>query len=105
MHRTLLAVALVLAAALASGCGAAGRSVDPAVRASAASGEFVPAGLQTSSASPTASPSPSPPPLPLAGRVVGIDPGHDGGNFSDSGFINQLIWNGRESETCDTDGA
>jgi len=42
--------------------------------------------------------------LPLAGRVVGIDPGHNGGNFSDPGYINQLIWNGRESETCDTTG-
>src|SRR5215472_5414165 len=84
MHRKLLA-ALVLAAALICGCGAAARSADPAASASDP-------------------PSPSPPALPLAGRVVGIDPGHNGGNFTDPGFINQLIWNGQESETCDTTG-
>lgn len=43
-------------------------------------------------------------PLPLAGKVVGIDPGHNGGNFSDPTFLNQTIWNGRESESCDTTG-
>jgi len=108
MHRKLPAVALVLAAALASGCGAAARSADPAASASnrsgAGMGAVLPAGLPSSPASPTASPGPRPPALPLAGRVVGIDPGHNGGNFTDSGFINQLIWNGRESETCDTTG-
>jgi N-acetylmuramoyl-L-alanine amidase len=41
---------------------------------------------------------------PLAGAVVGIDPGHNGGNFSDPSFINQPVWNGRESEACDTTG-
>jgi N-acetylmuramoyl-L-alanine amidase len=41
---------------------------------------------------------------PLAGRVVGIDPGHNGGNGSDPGYISQLIWNGREQESCDTTG-
>jgi N-acetylmuramoyl-L-alanine amidase len=40
----------------------------------------------------------------LAGRVVGIDPGHNGRNYSDPSFINHLIWNGREEETCDTTG-
>jgi N-acetylmuramoyl-L-alanine amidase len=41
---------------------------------------------------------------PLAGQVVGIDPGHNGGNAGDPGYINQLIWNGRQQETCDTTG-
>lgn len=41
---------------------------------------------------------------PLAGKIVGIDPGHNGGNFADPAYINRLIWNGRESETCDTTG-
>jgi N-acetylmuramoyl-L-alanine amidase len=41
---------------------------------------------------------------PLAGKVVGIDPGHNGGNFSDPSFINHSVWNGRESEACDTTG-
>jgi N-acetylmuramoyl-L-alanine amidase len=41
---------------------------------------------------------------PLAGVVVGIDPGHNGRNYTDPSFINHLIWNGREMETCDTTG-
>jgi N-acetylmuramoyl-L-alanine amidase len=41
---------------------------------------------------------------PLAGKVVGIDPGHNGGNFSDPSFINAPVWNGREEEACDTTG-
>jgi N-acetylmuramoyl-L-alanine amidase len=42
--------------------------------------------------------------LPLAGRTVGIDPGHNGGNFNDPAYISQLIWNGREMEHCNTTG-
>jgi N-acetylmuramoyl-L-alanine amidase len=42
--------------------------------------------------------------LPLVGRTVGIDPGHNGGNFNDPSYINQLIWNGREMEHCNTTG-
>ena len=41
---------------------------------------------------------------PLAGETVGIDPGHDGGNFTHPAYINGLIWNGRAEETCDTTG-
>jgi N-acetylmuramoyl-L-alanine amidase len=44
------------------------------------------------------------PVLPLAGQIVGIDPGHNGGNFADPAYIDQQIWNGRESENCDTTG-
>jgi N-acetylmuramoyl-L-alanine amidase len=40
----------------------------------------------------------------LVGQVVAIDPGHNGGNGSDPAYINQPIWNGRETETCDTTG-
>src|SRR6201990_1026473 len=43
-------------------------------------------------------------PHPLAGKGVGIDPGHNGGNFSDPSFINAPVWNGREEEACDTTG-
>jgi N-acetylmuramoyl-L-alanine amidase len=46
----------------------------------------------------------TPPALPLAGKVVGIDPGHNGGNRDAPATINQLVWNGREQETCDTTG-
>jgi N-acetylmuramoyl-L-alanine amidase len=41
---------------------------------------------------------------PLAGKVVGIDPGHNGLNGADPSYISHLIWNGRASETCDTTG-
>jgi N-acetylmuramoyl-L-alanine amidase len=37
--------------------------------------------------------------------VVGIDPGHNGLNGTDPSYINKVIWNGRERETCDTAGA
>jgi N-acetylmuramoyl-L-alanine amidase len=40
----------------------------------------------------------------LVGEVVGIDPGHNGGNGSDPAYINQTIWNGTGPETCDTTG-
>jgi N-acetylmuramoyl-L-alanine amidase len=42
--------------------------------------------------------------LPLAGKVVGIDPGHNGHNYTDPGYIDRQIWNGREYEDCDTTG-
>jgi N-acetylmuramoyl-L-alanine amidase len=40
----------------------------------------------------------------LAGQTIGIDPGHNGGNAADPSFINRIIWNGQENETCDTTG-
>jgi N-acetylmuramoyl-L-alanine amidase len=58
----------------------------------------------TASHAATASPSASPSALPLAGRIVGIDPGHNGGNFADPSVIDQQVWNGREYEDCDTTG-
>jgi N-acetylmuramoyl-L-alanine amidase len=41
---------------------------------------------------------------PLVGQTVAIDPGHDGGNGNDPGFINQPIDGGGFSESCDTVG-
>jgi len=40
----------------------------------------------------------------LAGKVIGIDPGHNGRNYTDPSFLNQQVWNGREWENCDTTG-
>jgi N-acetylmuramoyl-L-alanine amidase len=40
----------------------------------------------------------------LAGQIVGIDPGHNGLNHTDPAYLNQVIWNGREHEACDTTG-
>lgn len=41
---------------------------------------------------------------PLDGKIVVVDPGHNGGNAAAPSVINKLIWNGREAETCDTTG-
>ncbi len=42
--------------------------------------------------------------LPLAGKIVGIDPGHNGLNYTAPQIINQPVWNGQEDEACDTTG-
>ena len=44
------------------------------------------------------------PGLPLAGQIVGIDPGHNGRNYTDQAYIDHQIWNGQEWENCDTAG-
>jgi N-acetylmuramoyl-L-alanine amidase len=41
---------------------------------------------------------------PLAGRVIGIDPGHNGRNYTDPSYIDHQVWNGRTEEDCDTTG-
>ena len=42
-------------------------------------------------------------PLP-GGKVVGIDPGHNGLNYTAPQIIDQPVWNGQEDEPCDTTG-
>jgi N-acetylmuramoyl-L-alanine amidase len=42
---------------------------------------------------------------PLTGETVAIDPGHDGGNGDDPGYIDQPIDGGGFTESCDTVGA
>lgn len=44
------------------------------------------------------------PSRPLAGKIVGIDPGHNGGNVSHPADMARQIWNGRAMEDCDTTG-
>ena len=41
---------------------------------------------------------------PLAGKIIGIDPGHNGLNWTDPAFLDRRVWNGREREHCDTTG-
>ena len=43
-------------------------------------------------------------PQSLAGKVVGIDPGHNGLNYSAPSFIDQPVFNGTGYEPCDTTG-
>ena len=47
----------------------------------------------------------SPAPGILDGKIIVIDPGHNGGNAGAPAVINKLVWNGRETEACDTVGA
>jgi N-acetylmuramoyl-L-alanine amidase len=47
---------------------------------------------------------PAPGRTPLAGKIIGIDPGHNGLNYTDPAFLDHKIWNGREWEGCDTTG-
>jgi len=94
----LLIVASVGAAAMA-GC-STGRASGAAPRPAS------PVPGATTSARPAASQpaDPGPAATTLAGQTIGIDPGHNGGNVADPAFINSIIWNGRENETCDTTG-
>ncbi len=41
---------------------------------------------------------------PMAGEVIAVDPGHDGGNAGAAAFIDQPIWRGNGTESCDTVG-
>jgi N-acetylmuramoyl-L-alanine amidase len=100
--RAALVAVAALAAAAACGCAASPRPADDHTPAAKPSGDLIPAAAASPSSA--TSPSSSPAALPLAGRVVGIDPGHNGGNFSDPGYIDQQVWNGREYEDCDTTG-
>jgi N-acetylmuramoyl-L-alanine amidase len=70
----------------ASGAGASGPATSGAGASGAATGKGSGAGLL------------------LAGRVIGLDPGHNGGNFTHLAYIGHQIWNGREWEDCNTTG-
>jgi N-acetylmuramoyl-L-alanine amidase len=103
MTRRQAAATLALAALPCAGCGAVSRLGGTARPDNDEAGS--PAATSGGPGSPVPAASATrPAALALAGAVVGIDPGHNGGNFGDPGFINQLIWNGREQETCDTCG-
>ena len=95
------AAAAALAAAGCTGTGSPGSVASPGSPTSSTS-----AAARHPSATPTPTPAPTPIPSapPLAGKIVGIDPGHNGGNFTDPGAIAQQIWNGAEWEACDTTG-
>ena len=41
---------------------------------------------------------------PLAGRVIAIDPGHNGGNWANGGAIAHEVWAGTHYKPCDTFG-
>jgi N-acetylmuramoyl-L-alanine amidase len=88
-------VVAVAGAMVASGCGATKGGDDAASR---------PRSPTTTTTTTVTTPTKPPEALPLQGKVVTIDPGHNGDNFTDPAFIDALIWNGREHESCDTTG-
>jgi N-acetylmuramoyl-L-alanine amidase len=94
------AAAGVLASACGTGAGLPGSAAEhhsPPVRVQ-------PGPAAAVGASPAAAPAAAPAARPLTGKIIGIDPGHNGGNFADPAYIGRLIWNGREWETCNTTG-
>jgi N-acetylmuramoyl-L-alanine amidase len=92
-------VALLAAvAAAATGCGTASAYADPPVTG----GTHAPAATATAAAVAAAAAAATP--LPLAGETVGIDPGHNGRNYTDPSFLGRQVWNGRTPEDCDTTG-
>jgi N-acetylmuramoyl-L-alanine amidase len=58
----------------------------------------------TEPASASTARTPAPGRGPLAGKIIGIDPGHNGLNYTSPAFLDHKIWNGREWEDCDTTG-
>ena len=92
-------------ACLLTACGSPQSAASGTRTGAAGDAAASPAGVRSSDpATPTPSPRPTAAARPLAGITVGIDPGHNGLNGTDPGFINHIIWNGRENETCDTTG-
>jgi N-acetylmuramoyl-L-alanine amidase len=86
-----------------AGCGAA--SLTAATPPTSSAPRTQAAALPPASPTPSAQPSPSPAPLPLAGKVIVIDPGHNGGNAADPQASNQLVNVITETKPCDTVGA
>jgi N-acetylmuramoyl-L-alanine amidase len=102
----------------ATGCsrllGLSSGSASPAMTSDSTPTASPPAGTITTSSSPAASENNASKAAPgrgsgaggllLAGKVVGLDPGHNGGNFTDAAYIDRQIWNGRDWEDCNTTG-
>jgi N-acetylmuramoyl-L-alanine amidase len=93
--RVAAAALLAAVAAAATGCGTASAYGDPPV-----TGTHAPAAAAAAAAAAATAATP----LPLAGETVGIDPGHNGRNYTDPSFLDRQVWNGRMTEDCDTTG-
>jgi N-acetylmuramoyl-L-alanine amidase len=94
----MLAVGLTASGCAAFGAGPASSSVrHDSPKAALGRGSWI-------AKEPKVNPGPRVVPRPLAGKIVGIDPGHNGLNGTDPAFINRLIWNGRQWEHCNTTG-
>ncbi len=110
---------VLLAAALAAGCaditgtgspgtGAAGPASPGGTSAAghpAAQAGNAPLGTAAPRAANGAAATPSGHPGPLAGKVIVLDPGHNGANWSHPAIINRLVNVITEWKPCDTTGA
>jgi N-acetylmuramoyl-L-alanine amidase len=104
-----LVLAVIAAGLLTSACGASAGQAAAAGPHTTRTGASPSASARRPGAARSKRPVPGPSTpagaaRPLAGKIVGIDPGHNGGNFADPSYIDHLIWNGREWETCNTTG-
>ena len=130
MWRAVPVLALLSACSAGPPAGQASGQRQASASASQHSEPAAPPGRATASAAPSTGGRPaaasgsstaSPPALPAAanggparlpptaagllhGKVVVVDPGHNGGNIAAESVIGRLIWNGREEEACDTTG-
>lgn len=93
----------------ATGCAAASAPTNqpatrPASPAVSAASPAASAASPSPSASPTARAAATAPARPLRGKVIAIDPGHNGANWSHPQVINRLVNVITESKPCDTTG-
>ena len=104
-HWRVTIVGILAAGALLTGCLAAPAASEPgpspAGRSHAGASPAGPDGARSPSARPTTRPARR---KPLAGKVVGIDPGHNGRNGTDPAYLTHQIFNGRTMEDCNTTG-
>jgi N-acetylmuramoyl-L-alanine amidase len=100
------AAAATLAGLLAAGCAAGGPGAQPTPVSHSKSALPGPGqGARSSSSAPASGSSPGrSAPKPLAGKSVGIDPGHNGLNGTDPAFLAHQVFNGRTMEDCNTTG-
>ncbi|GAA4572042.1 N-acetylmuramoyl-L-alanine amidase [Planotetraspora kaengkrachanensis] len=111
--RLLAAAALALAGLGAASCGGAastGAAGSQTTTTKPVSATSQVTGVPQKNAGPAAVPtskaplSKKKPPLPLAGRVIVIDPGHNGGNFKHPEIINKQVNVLTQWKACDTTG-
>ncbi len=94
-------IATALACACLAGCGSTG----PTGTARAGRPTLATTLIDDTAASIQASgPTAPPAALPLAGRVITVDPGHNGGNFTHPQEIGRLVDDGNGEKECDTTG-
>ncbi|GLW12580.1 hypothetical protein Misp01_77080 [Microtetraspora sp. NBRC 13810] len=111
-NRAVVTGVLALCGMAVVGCGAAagGTSAPALPQPSPAGGAVAEGAIGTAAAATEAAPragtsaSASAPAEPLAGKVIAIDPGHNGGNYRDPGYINRQVDVLTEHKACDTTG-